>query len=84
MKRRFTLVTAEEPIPQTEDDIKEQLSIFDRVLQVSPDEDNDDNDIDGTQLRSNFQLIRYQSLKCKRFVLFLLFYFLSLNVCRMK
>lgn len=58
MKRRFTLVTAEEPIPQTEDDIKAQLSLLDRVLQLSPDENDDDvDDIDGTQSRSYFQLL---------------------------
>lgn len=59
MKRRFTLVTAEEPMLQTEDDIKQQLSVFDRVLQDDDDDVEDiDIDIDGTQLRSNFQIFR--------------------------
>lgn len=54
MKRRFTLVTADEPIPQTADEITAQLSLLDRVLQVPLDEHDDDDVIDGTQLQSHF------------------------------
>lgn len=32
MKRRFTLVTAEEPIPPGEDDLKQHLPIIDKEL----------------------------------------------------
>lgn len=79
MKRRFTLVTADEPIPQTADDMKAHLSLLDRVLQESPDENDEDvEDIDGTQLRSHIQLFSFRLtlFTIKRFVLFLSFVFL--------
>lgn len=54
MKRRFTLVTAEEPIPKTDGDVQEQLPILKSVQELSTqspcdnDVDEDDSD-DGTQ-----------------------------------
>lgn len=54
MKRRFTLVTADEPIPQTEDDIKAQLSIFDRVLNADDIDVLADDDVDGTHIQDQF------------------------------
>lgn len=51
MKRRFTLVSAEEEIPQTEEDMKEQLKIFTNALQnplLSPPDDDEDDDAAAT------------------------------------